>query len=343
MKTKFILFVIILTFSVANAQTKKIFFDDFNGSNMSTLLWHIPTWVSPTDGTYVGKTQFRCSQNSPLPAVSNSQAIINLETYNPTGFSFYGTDLITNRTFVPGNGLIFTIHAKIKSPTAGGIVGGIFLYDLTGSGTTHDEIDFELVTNELNEVHNNIYSDEPLGAGHPDFAFITTPITDYHTYVMKWLPDEVSFIVDGNVIRTSKTLVPDGQLHFHLNMWVPGAEWAEAYDSNLQPTGSPGSNQVYSMIVDSVRVDSLVNPVSVSIIKKEEAEINFYPNPAHDLIYFNTSEKISVSIYNLAGNMILNKREIANRSLSIANLPPGIYLIRCKKNSIVSSSKLIVY
>jgi hypothetical protein len=347
MKTKFVLIAIIIAVSLglANAQTTTIFFDDFNGSYMISAWWDIPTWVSSTDGTFVGRTQFRCSQNSPLPEISNSEARINIDTYNPTNvlpnIAFYGTDLRTIRTFLPGKGLIFTVRAKFNLPIVGGIVGANFLYDLTGSGSTHNEIDFEVLTNLPNEVHNNIYSDEPLGAGHPGFAPITNPITEYHTYVIKWLPNEISWSVDGNVIRTETTLIPDEPMHFHLNIWVPGAEWADAYDANLQPTNTPSLNQIYTMLVDYVKVDSLGLPTSIAGM--QEVKDNFYPNPAHDLIYFNIPGKVNVSIYNSLGNMILNKRDITNGTLSITSLSPGTYILRCEQNGIVSNSKLIVY
>jgi len=76
-----------------------VFVDNFNGNIVDSAKWHIPTWTSPTDGTFVGRTQFRCSQNSSLPVVVAGSAIIKLDTFNPTGPSFYGTDLISNQIF----------------------------------------------------------------------------------------------------------------------------------------------------------------------------------------------------------------------------------------------------
>ena len=76
--------------------------DDFVGDIVSSSRWHIPTWVSPTDGTVVGLTQFRFTQKSSLPAADNGNAIIAVESYNPTAFSFYGTDLRSNLSFELG-------------------------------------------------------------------------------------------------------------------------------------------------------------------------------------------------------------------------------------------------
>ena len=231
-------------------------YDDFNGDIVSSSRWHIPTWKSPTDGTFVGRTQFRCTQHSSLPACKDSNAIITVETYNPTGFSFYGTDLISNQSFCVGKGIHITVRAKMDTETRG-IVGGIFLYALKpGSTTLHDEIDFEILTNLPNGVQTNIYSNEALDTGHPQFVSYTSGrITDYHIYEIKWEPKQVSWFIDGNLVRTETKYVPNGPMNFHLNIWVPDWRWDEAYDANLQPTTSPGSNQIFSMSVDSVNIE----------------------------------------------------------------------------------------
>jgi beta-glucanase (GH16 family) len=337
---KISLLALIVSLNSANAQTSTIFSEDFNATVMDPLVWHIPTWVSSTDGTYMGRTQMRCTQNATLPEIINGEAIIKLETFNPTGFSFYGTDLISNRSFAMGEGLVFTIRAKIPVPLQGGIVGGIFLYDLT-SGTNHDEIDFELLTNRPQEVQTNIYGNEPLGAGSPAFETLTGSISDYHIYSMKWTPDEVTWLVDDAVVRKTTASIPAGPMHLHLNMWAPAAEWAEAYDSNLQPVSSAGLNQTYSMIVDYVKVENVITS-SFSEVQDKESKVSFYPNPARDMIYFNGSKDINVSIYNINGDLVLNRKAITNGSLTVAGLSPGFYILRCAHKGTITNSPLVI-
>jgi beta-glucanase (GH16 family) len=243
-------------------------YDDFLGTMASSDLWHIPTFVSSTDGTYVGRTQMRVSQNSALPAAAASNVIIKLETYNPTGFSFYGTDLLSNQTFSVGNGLDIKIRARIDSPVTGGTVGGLFLYDLeAGSTTIHDEIDFELLGNLPTQVQTNVYAAEPLGAGHPVFTTLagSSTIGDYHIYEIKWLSTSVSWYIDGVLIRTETVHVPSQPMHLHLNNWAPDASWAEAYSSAIQPTGTAGANQVFSMSVDYVDVEPIAPTVVLQL------------------------------------------------------------------------------
>jgi beta-glucanase (GH16 family) len=232
---------------------------------VSSSKWHIPTWVSPTDGTVVGHTQFRFTQNSSLPATHNGNAVIAVESYNPTAFSFYGTDLRSNQSFALGEGIHITVRAKMDTTTPG-IVGGFFLYALKpGSTTYHDEIDFELLTNRPNGVQTNIYSNEKLGIGNVQFVpYASGSITDYHTYEIKWQPHQVSWLIDGNLVRTDTRHVPTGPMKFHLNIWVPDPGWPEAYDPNLKPTTSASSNQIFSMSVDSVTIQSITPPPGAS-------------------------------------------------------------------------------
>ena len=230
--------------------------DDFNKESLDPNIWHIPTWVSDNDGTFVGRTQFRCTP-VPLPTVTDGNAILTVETYNPTGISFYGTDLIANQSADVTRGIHITVRAKMNTSTRG-IVGGIFLYALKPQSTTlHDEIDFEMLTNSVNGVQTNIYENEPLGPGHPQFIpYQTGSITDYHIYEIEWIADTVTWMVDGNIVRTKQSSIASEAMSFHLNIWVPdGDEWPEAYDGNLQPTTDPHLNQIYSMSVDYVRVE----------------------------------------------------------------------------------------
>ncbi len=233
-----------------------LIYDDFVGSIVNASNWHIPTWVSPTDGTFYGQTQQRCSQNAPLSAAKDSNAIIALDTYNPIGESFYGTDLISNQSFEAG--VKITVKAKMNIMPEG-IVGGIFLYapPTSSSNTNHDEVDFELLTNDPDNIHTNLYGNEPLGTGNPaSHSYVSGSITDYHTYEIQWLPNQVSWYVDGIVVRTdtAQSPLPAGPMYVHLNIWVPASDFTAAYNPSLQWADSALSDKTYSMSVDSVEV-----------------------------------------------------------------------------------------
>lgn len=233
--------------------------DEFSGRYANGRLWSIPTWRYSGDGTFIGRTQFRCSQNAPLPPVSKGHIHIPLETYNPTGHSFYGTDLIGRKSFSMGKGIDITVRAKIDSPVQRGIVGGIFLYGLKpASSSLHDEIDFELVGNDAARAHTNIYANEPLGVGNPSAVrYMSGSVSGYHLYRIQWLPTRVSWYVDGRLVRTATGSIPKGPMRLHINMWAPGSDWSDAYYAGIDPTNSLRRNRIFNMSVDSVVVVAL--------------------------------------------------------------------------------------
>ena len=115
-----------------------------------------------------------------LPVVSNGVLHLELDTYNPTNGlepSFYGSEVITKETFsTEAGGVAFEIKGHLVIP-AGGIVGGIFSYS-NGSSDTHDEIDFEALSNRPNQIQTNIYANDPIGPGHTQFNTISRSLSE---------------------------------------------------------------------------------------------------------------------------------------------------------------------
>jgi beta-glucanase (GH16 family) len=240
--------------------------DNFNGLSVNTQTWSIPS--ETTDGsTFVGRTQFAVSQNASPPRVSGGKVRLTLDSYNPTGLSFYGTELISNKTFKikPGAGLVLRVRAKLNAPIPGGVVGGLFLYMVKPDGVDHDEVDTELESNQFdagtNQVETNVYADQPQGAGSPLLTGLPLGgnLIGYHTYEMRWYPgDGVSWYVDGKLVRTESDTVPLGPMKVYLNLWAPDTSWPEAYNADIQPVSNPAKNVRFSMDVSSVLVKSVV-------------------------------------------------------------------------------------
>ena len=141
--------------------------------------------------------------------VSNGVLHLELDTYNPTNGpvpSFYGSEAITKQTFsTDTGGVSFEIKAHLVNPPSG-IVGGMFSYS-TSTNNIHDEIDFEAVSNKPNNIQTNIYANEPLGAGHPQFNPISSELTKDHVYRIEWLKNSIRWIVDGQLVRQETCLL----------------------------------------------------------------------------------------------------------------------------------------
>ncbi len=253
------------SFSPASVLLRK----NFSGNAVDATKWHFPYW----GGYELGRTIFK---DDSYPEIKDGNVTISVESYNPEDDSrstFYGTSLVSNKHFPLKKDYIHVkICAKINSSTPG-VVGGIFLFAFRDEGEDlHDEIDFEIVTSEPDAVMTNVYKNEPLGAGHPQFSvYASGKITDYHTYEIKWEPDKVPWFVDGNLVRTETERVPEIPMELHLNAWVADAIWEQAYNSDLQPAASFDANQVFAMSVDSVEIttNTDLSPVRNFLLRRK--------------------------------------------------------------------------
>jgi hypothetical protein len=168
--------------AIASGPTREIqtlFFDDFSAP-LSTNNWDYNHFSSVNNPSFYGRTQQRQS----LPTVSGGVLHLKLDTFNPTGFSFFGSEAITKQTFAPSDagGIAFEASARIVTPVAG-IVGGIFGYNFNSATRLHSELDTELLGNDAaagrNRAQTNVYSNEPVGAGHARFVPVID-LTQFH-------------------------------------------------------------------------------------------------------------------------------------------------------------------
>jgi hypothetical protein len=233
-----------------------LFADDFSFP-LSTAKWDYNHFDS--GGSFYGRTQQRQS----LPVDSNGVLHLQLDTFNPTGpgVSFLGSEAVSVPTFTTASGgTSFEITARIVSPVPG-FVGGLFGFNLVDPVTgIHNELDYELLSNDAaagrNRVVTNVYSNDPPGPGHPLFV-PASDLTAFHSYRMEWFPDRVRWFVDGQFVREETVFIPQGALALRLNIWVPDANWADAYSASLQPAASEAANASYYIDVDAVRVSQL--------------------------------------------------------------------------------------
>ena len=136
----------------------------------------------------------------------------------------------------------------------------------------HSEIDFELLTNMPNQVQTNIYANEPLGIGHPEFDGIPQfDMTQFNNYRVEWLPDRVRWFVNNQLVRENSTIVPNEALNLHLNFYAPECNWAIACDANLHPASSPANNKTYVFDIDWVRIISNVSPQTAATKQKSSS------------------------------------------------------------------------
>lgn len=75
--------------------------------------------------------------------------------------------------------------------------------------------------------------------------------------------------------------------------------------------------------------------------------LNIYPNPAKDEIFINSKElkgNYSIKIYNMTGSLVkeTSYNSANNKSISVSNLPNGVYVLKIEGDKFNQSQKLII-
>jgi hypothetical protein len=217
--------------------------------------------------SFLGRTQLRDWVNDsnigPF-VVTDGTSQLALDTFNPTGFSMYGTHAKTLMAFQPTSTTDYVLTARMRITNArGGIVYGVYFYGCTSGscGTSHDELDIEFVTNHPQSVQLNRYAAEPLGAGHG--PVVNLPVgfdaLAFHEWSIRWGLSRVTYSVDGVELFSATNFIPQGPMQANIIAWAPDSGWPDAYDGSLQPASNSGQNQHFVALVDYVSVVPATN------------------------------------------------------------------------------------
>jgi hypothetical protein len=264
-----------------------LFSDDFsNDGPLDPAKWDYNHAYYKSDAgnpAYLGLTLMR----QYLPSASGGIARIQLDTWNADwkdGKSFYGSEAITQQRWDAQStgGVAFQAKLQLQGSPPGGMIAGFFFYQLFPSPPVpripHNELDFEIFTSNLqpsavNKISTNVYIHD--GGGDGDFnvphSYPVAPgfsPLDLHTYRIEWLPNKVTWLIDGKVIRTETDHLPQASVpqQLHLNLWgVPG-NWGNSPgdpggppigNPNFTPATSPDQNRTYVFNVANVLVETL--------------------------------------------------------------------------------------
>jgi beta-glucanase (GH16 family) len=115
----------------------------------------------------------------------------------------------------------------MKAAPGAGIVTSIVL-----ESDDLDEVDWEWVGSENNKVQTNYFSKgcvETYDRG--EVHAVSSPLTEYHTYTLKWTREKLEWIINGQVIRTLNAAglsgcggYPQTPMRVKLGSWVAGKE-----------------------------------------------------------------------------------------------------------------------
>lgn len=236
--------------------------DDFNtNGRISGQTWK-PN-VGP--GSFINDT----TQMRPeLPRAQNGNLQLTMDTFNSGQGgpayggrpSFFGSEAISQQLFSVGNGIAYEARARLVD-LQDGLIGGIFSYGLDERTRQRDELDWELIPKRgADKPQTNIFLNEVPGQGGDWELHAGYPMNEFHTYRIEWLPNQVRWLVDGNVVRTEKGAAPARDMALHLNIWAAGSNW-DTGSPNLTPVRSAAQNRTFTMEVDYARVEELATAV----------------------------------------------------------------------------------
>jgi cyanophycinase len=133
-------------------------------------------------------------------------------------------------------------------------------------------------------------------------------------------------------------------------IWMENSDgtWGDFSTESAVSSGEPrdvaGFDGFTLSLLDSTitKQYDLVETVSESI----ESSFRVFPNPAKDVLYIlnNSEKKLNITIYDLQGKKVLERKNHTGNRLNISFLQPGSYLIYIKDNSNRSSqsTKLVI-
>lgn len=247
-----------------------VLFDDFNGSgNINWETWRLPFGG---DGSFLGQTQLKLDEATEVPQQVAGSAVLELDTFFPAdpGNAFHGHEFISRQQFARGGGLSVEYRARLDPssliPGVGGVVAGMFMFDITrdNGGLVRDEIDAaELLTNEIvsgdNRLLTNVFDDAPFaGPGSGGSSAFVAPagldLTAFNDYRIDWNKNSVNYFVNGDLVRSETTVVPDDPMSIRANIWVPDSGFTDAHDASLLTDATAGANRQVRAEVDYIRV-----------------------------------------------------------------------------------------
>lgn len=266
------------------------FWDDFNGNGLDPAKWGYQDRNWP-----IGQTWFRGA-----PTVSGGIATFEHHTYNPyePGNSCLGQEIYTHTAFSRGPGFGIEVRVRLRSPISSGLVSSVFGYTDKampyGSPIWSDEVDFEFLSNQVNNPPESIghrvfvasWNDFGApGSGYYDSVHHwgenpvvpTLDLTEFNTFKILWSADSVQWYWDPDQVRgqdlypdilidETSSVIPDEPLTLRMNFWASTSDWPLAWDSGMQPAFNSADDIVCYYDIDYIGAMRIPAPASVVLV-----------------------------------------------------------------------------
>lgn len=128
-------------------------------------------------------------------------------------------------------------EVRMKPIKNDGVVSSFFIYTGPSDNNPWDEIDIEFLGKDTTIMQVNYFTN---GQGNHEFIYNLgfDASEDFHTYGFEWLPDSITWYVDGKPIHTATENIPVTPGKVMMNVW-PGIgvdAWLNPFDGNVPLT-----------------------------------------------------------------------------------------------------------
>ncbi|NLW30024.1 MAG: family 16 glycosylhydrolase [Fibrobacter sp.] len=139
---------------------------------------------------------------------------------------------------------------RMRTAQGDGILSTFFTYEndgwMTGTGNPWREIDIEVLGRYTDRFQTNIITGTADGRITSEYfpQLNVNPAEDYHTYIIEWTPDYISFSFDGKEVRRTETGDSKNQVEdcrnipqsYRFNMWANAiSSWVGPFSADILP------------------------------------------------------------------------------------------------------------
>ena len=125
---------------------------------------------------------------------------------------------------------------KMKPVSCSGVISSFFIY----TNRPWDEIDIEFLGDDTTRVQFNYFHN---GKGNHEYVYDLgfDASKDFHEYSFLWLPDSITWFVDGKPVYRAVEDIPQQAGHIMVNLWNVAdnmSNWAGKFDPSSLPHSS---------------------------------------------------------------------------------------------------------
>ncbi|CDK26028.1 unnamed protein product [Kuraishia capsulata CBS 1993] len=151
--------------------------------------------------------------------------------YNDTGLTLTLAERFDNPSLKSKFYIMFgRVEVELKSSYGQGVVSSFYL-----QSDDLDEIDMEWFGGDASQMQSNYFSKGDTSTyDRGEYHDMADPRSDYHTYALDWTSEELTWSIDGTVVRTLKNTSSEG--YPQTPMYVMMGIWAGGDSTNAEGT-----------------------------------------------------------------------------------------------------------